>query len=100
MTVSRDTCISRKLALAGWDTVPAGATARYPRIKLDEDLLQDAQRVLLSSEPYRFRSRDLAELRALPIMRGKTLALIDGEMTSWYGNRAIAGLDYLRRFRG
>lgn len=100
MTVSRDTYISRTLALAGWDTVPAGATARYPRIKLDEDLLQDAQRVLLSSEPYRFRSRDLAELRALPIMRGKTLALIDGEMTSWYGNRAIAGLDYLRRFRG
>lgn len=99
MTVSRDTYISRTLALAGWDTVPAGATARYPQIMLDEDLLQDAQRVLLSSEPYRFRDRDLEELRALPIMRGKTLALIDGEMTSWYGNRAIAGLDYLRRLR-
>jgi hypothetical protein len=25
--------------------------------------------------------------------------LIDGEMTSWYGSRAIEGLRYLREFR-
>jgi len=99
MTVSRDTYISRTLALAGWDTVPACATARYPRVELDQNLLQDAELVLLSSEPYRFRERHVAELRALPAMRGKSLAQIDGEMTSWYGSRAIAGMDYLRRFR-
>jgi ABC-type Fe3+-hydroxamate transport system substrate-binding protein len=99
MTVARDTYISRTLALVGWDTVPANATARYPQVKLDETLPQDAELVLLSSEPYRFRDRDLAELRALPAMRGKTVALIDGEMTSWYGSRAIAGMDYLRRLR-
>ncbi|HEY5293501.1 MAG TPA: helical backbone metal receptor [Burkholderiales bacterium] len=99
MAVARDTYISRTLALAGWDTVPANATARYPQVKLNEALLRDAELVLLSSEPYRFRDRDLAELRALPVMRGKTVALIDGEMTSWYGSRAVAGMDYLRRFR-
>lgn len=99
MTVSRDTYISRTLALAGWDTVPADATARYPTVKLEQALLQDAELVLLSSEPYRFRARHVAELRALPVMRGKTMALIDGEMTSWYGSRAIAGMDYLRRLR-
>ena len=99
MTVSRDTYISRTLALAGWDTLPAGATARYPEVKLDETLLRDAELVLLSSEPYRFRDRDLAQLRALPVMRGKTVALIDGAATSWYGSRAIAGLDTLRRLR-
>ena len=99
MAVARDTYISRSLALAAWDTVPAKATARYPQVKLDEALLQHAQLVLLSSEPYRFRERDLAELRALPAMAGKTVALIDGEMTSWYGSRAIAGMDYLRGFR-
>jgi ABC-type Fe3+-hydroxamate transport system substrate-binding protein len=99
MTVARDTYISRTLALAGWDTVPASATARYPQVKLNETLPQDAELVLLSSEPYRFRARHVAELHALPAMRGKTVALIDGEMTSWYGSRAIAGMDYLRRFR-
>ena len=99
MAVARDTYISRTLALAGWDTVPANATARYPQVTLDEALLQHAQLVLLSSEPYRFRDRDLAELRALPVMRGKTVALIDGEATSWYGSRAVAGMDYLRGLR-
>ena len=99
MTVARDTYISRTLALAGWDTVPAGATARYPRVQLDQAVLQDVQRVLFSSEPYRFRAKHIAELRALAVMRGKTVALIDGEMTSWYGSRAIAGMDYLRRLR-
>ncbi len=99
MTVARDTYISRTLALAGWDTVPASATARYPQVKLDETLPQDAELVLLSSEPYRFRARHVAELHVLPAMRGKTVALIDGEMTSWYGSRAIAGMDYLRRLR-
>ena len=99
MAVARDTYISRTLALAGWDTLPDDAAARYPQVKLDAALLQDAELVLLSSEPYRFRDRDLAELRALPAMRGKTVALIDGEATSWYGSRAIAGLDYLLGLR-
>ena len=99
MAVSRDTYISRMLALAGWDSVPAEAAARYPEVQLDAALLHGTERVLLSTEPYRFRERDLAALRALPAMRGRSVELIDGEMTSWYGSRAIAGLDYLRRLR-
>jgi len=99
MTVARDTYISRTLALAGWDTVPAQSTDRYPRVELDQALLRDTDRVLLASEPYRFGARHAADLRALPVMQGKPVALIDGEMTSWYGSRAIAGMDYLRRLR-
>ncbi len=99
MTVARDTYISRTLALAGWDSVPANATVRYPELELDQALLQQTELVLLASEPYRFRERNAAELRALPALRGRTVTLIDGEMTSWYGSRAIAGMDYLRRFR-
>ena len=98
MTVARDTYIARTLALAGWDTVPANAAERYPRVQL-EQASQDAQFVLLASEPYRFRARDAAELRALPALHAKAVALVDAEMTSWYGSRAIAGLDYLRRER-
>jgi len=57
-----------------------------------------AQLFLTEREPYRFRARHVAELQALAAMRGKTVALIDGEMTSWYGPRAIAGLGYLADF--
>jgi len=33
------------------------------------------------------------------LLAKKKIALIDGEMTAWYGSRAIEGLGYLRRFR-
>jgi len=99
MTVSRDTYISRMLALVNWETVPAGSAERYPTIELDGAVLDEADTVLLSSEPFMFREKHLAEMRALPALRGKKIALIDGEMTSWYGSRAIKGLAYLRRFR-
>jgi len=99
MTVSRDTYISRTLGLVNWLTVPETAADRYPEIALDETTLAGVGVVLASSEPFPFRARDVDALRALPELRGRAVALIDGEMTSWYGSRAIAGLEYLPRFR-
>ena len=99
MTVSRDTYVSRMLALVKWETVPEQCSARYPEIRLDSAVLDEAGPVLLSSEPYPFRERHIAELRAHPLLAQKKIALIDGEMTAWYGSRAIEGLRYLRRFR-
>ncbi len=93
MTVSSDTYISRTLALFGWHTVPAGADERYPTVDLAEC---DVERVLLSSEPFHFKEEHVGEVEAL--VPGAAVSLIDGEMTSWYGSRAIAGLDYLARF--
>ena len=99
MTVSRDTYISCTLALFNWHTTPEVAADRYPEIALDAATLASVDVVLLSTEPYMFREEHVAQLQALPELRGKRVALIDGEMTSWYGSRAIAGLDYLARFR-
>ena len=93
MTVSRDTYVSRMLALFGLQTLPAAAEARYP--KLDSLEVKGAEQVLLSTEPYRFREAHREELQRrlkLPVF------LIDGEMTSWYGSRAIRGLRYLSDF--
>ena len=107
--------------------VPTVGAARYPQVDLRAAAAQ-ADLVLLSSEPYRFRERHVAELRralAPPAQgvvgedraageqgaaggqgaarrgarAGPRVALIDGEMTSWYGSRAIAGLAYLPRLR-
>lgn len=93
MTVSRDTYISRTLALFGMQTLPATAKERYPR--LSDLRLQGIDAVLLSTEPYRFGERHRAQVEELA---GCPAHLVDGEMTSWYGPRAIAGLAYLKAF--
>jgi ABC-type Fe3+-hydroxamate transport system substrate-binding protein len=113
MTVSRETYISRTLAAVGWDTAGSDGKDRYPKIGLAPGMLESVDRILLSSEPYAFRQRDLDEIRQM-LAAGNThfvptpveefdspviVSLIDGEMTSWYGSRAIAGMEYLSRLR-
>lgn len=104
MTVSRDTYIARTLAAVGWDTVDVAGNERYPKIRLTPELLPGLDRVLLSSEPYAFRDKHIEEVKQLllpfTVHRSPiTVSLIDGEMTSWYGSRAIEGLRYLRGLR-
>ncbi|MGN6828892.1 helical backbone metal receptor [Paucibacter sp. M5-1] len=99
MTVARDTYIARMLAQVGWQSWPAvegGETgaARYPVLAGTEPWLGQIDRVLLSSEPYRFDETHLALAQALcPQAR---VQLVDGELLSWYGPRAAQGLAYLR----
>ncbi|WER46150.1 helical backbone metal receptor [Cupriavidus sp. WKF15] len=107
MTVSRDTYISRMLALVNWQTWPEAApqacadgdcsrpnTAgeRYPSFRWNDALVRGLDEVLLSTEPYRF-TEDHAD--ALERQLGKPVQLVDGEMLSWYGSRAIEGVRYL-----
>ena len=102
MTVSPDTYIARMLAIAGWTTVPREAETRYPLVDGSDMGALDIDLCLLSSEPYPFRDIHLQEVRTL-VGRAE-VRLVDGEMLSWYGSRAISGLDYLaqlaRQIRG
>jgi ABC-type Fe3+-hydroxamate transport system substrate-binding protein len=98
MTVAPDTYIANTLRLVGWETLPASATQRYPVVEVDAALLAETDWVLFSTEPYRFKREDLAEFARQYDWPMDKLRLIDGEMTSWYGSRAIMGLDYLSRF--
>jgi len=107
MTISRDTYIARTLESVGWDRIDVGSPDRYPTLYL-ESVLGRVDRVLLSSEPYAFRQRDVEAVReamnvsspvpghAVPTV---TVSLIDAEMTSWYGSRAIEGMRYLASLR-
>lgn len=99
MTVARDTYISRMLARIGWRTLPEreggpSGAARYPVLDEAEPWLAGVQRVLLSSEPFSFEPRHLAAAQAL--CPQATVQRVDGELLSWYGPRAVAGLAYLR----
>jgi ABC-type Fe3+-hydroxamate transport system substrate-binding protein len=98
MGVSRDTYIARTLALVGWETLPAEAETRYPVLELGRSLLDAADLILFGSEPYRFQSADLDAFAQDYACPPEKLRLIDGEMTSWYGSRAIQGLRDLGQF--
>jgi len=92
MTVSADTYIAAMLAELDW-RVPALEDVRYPRFAWSSALVEGLDAVLLSTEPYRF-TQDHAD--ALERQLGIPVLLVDGEMMSWYGTRALAGLRYLR----
>jgi len=103
MTVSSETYIAQTLALFGWQTQPSSfgnpegdkrTRVRYPEVDLAD--FSDVDRILLSSEPFHFKEHHVREVEGL--VPGATVSLIDGEMTSWYGSRAIRGLDYVAKF--
>ncbi len=70
---------------------------RYP--ELTDDIIQSLspQLILLSSEPYPFQEKHIAELQQLvPHAR---ILLVDGEMFSWYGSRLIKAPAYFNALR-
>jgi len=95
MSVAKDTYIAAMLAELGW-RIPDLGEARYPRFEWSEQLVGQLDAVLLSTEPYRFTE---AHADALEKQIGIPVFLVDGEMMSWYGSRALAGLRYLRELR-
>ncbi len=68
---------------------------RYPQIILDD--LNDAEVILLSSEPYPFTSEDVDFFTARnPYQR---VYLVNGKMFSWYGSRMKYALAYFKKLR-
>ncbi|HTD04813.1 helical backbone metal receptor [Undibacterium sp.] len=93
MSVARDTYIANMLDLIGWKTWQSPSSdKRYPVFEWSDGLLHSIDAVLLSSEPYRFTEE---HVDALEKQIGKPVYLVDGELISWYGSRAIQGLRYL-----
>ncbi len=98
MTISRDTYVSAMLETVGWKTLPVQAEKRYPEVAADDTIWRSAERVFLSSEPYSFGDEHIEELRR-SMQLTQPIELINGECVSWYGVRAIAGLNYLADLR-
>jgi ABC-type Fe3+-hydroxamate transport system substrate-binding protein len=97
MSVSADTYIAAMLAQLGWKVPRLTSDAtRYPRFAWSDELVAGLDAVLLSTEPYRFTEE---HADALERQLGIPVFLLDGEMMSWYGSRALAGLRYLRDVR-
>ena len=99
MTVTRATYIADMLAQVGLDVRVPPSERRYPEIDWAAWPPRPDDVVLFSSEPYRFDERHAQAFAREYGLAPQRCRTIDGEMTSWYGPRAIEGLRYLVRLR-
>jgi len=91
MVVGGLTFVNTMLSEAGFDNVFANEP-RYPSIELEHPSLQKVDLFLLSSEPFPFgASHQEALQKQFP---KKQVALINGELMSWYGSRLLKSYDY------
>lgn len=93
MVAGKKTFINDMMERAGFENA-FGDRERYPEILLEELAVENPPVILLSSEPYLFRKKHLAEFRdACP---RSIILLIDGDMFSWYGSRLLKAPAYFR----
>ena len=96
MVAAAGTFIDDLLRRAGFANVFANQ-ARYPEITAEQLAAAAPQRILLSSEPYPFGEKHVAEFQA--ICPGAAVDIVDGELFSWYGSRLRQSAAYFSRLR-
>lgn len=92
MSVGRDTFISNMITTIGWQNVLSDYE-RYPEITLEALKEYRPEMVLLSSEPFPFKEKHIAEVKE--VLPDTEVKLVDGEMFSWYGSRMLKAIGYL-----
>lgn len=93
MSAGGDTFINEMMQTAGFENVFANES-RYPVVHTGILQQKNPALVLLSSEPFPFRNKHIAELTE--IVPGARILLADGEIFSWYGSRLLHAPDYIR----
>jgi len=96
MVTANGTFINDMLARAGFTNVFAHLS-RYPEITAEQLAATSPERIFLSSEPYPFAEKHLAEFQQLCPMA--KVEIVDGELFSWYGSRLLKSAEYLRQLR-
>jgi ABC-type Fe3+-hydroxamate transport system substrate-binding protein len=96
MSVGHDTYIHSVLSHWNLENVYSDQT-RYPKTSLHELSLKKPDVILLSSEPYPFKEKHIAEVSQF--CPGADVILINGEWFSWYGSRMLHAFKQLNLFR-
>ena len=84
MSIGGDTFISDMLERAGYTNLLKNSS-RYPTLTEAELKVLQPDLLFLSSEPYPFAEKHLQKFQQL--LPHTKVALVDGEMFSWYGSR-------------
>ena len=84
MLAGQNTFINHLLNKCGLTNGFEDESSRYNEISKDEISKLNLDYIFLSSEPYPFKEKHIAELNEYTNAK---IILVDGEMFSWYGNR-------------
>ncbi len=91
MAAASGTFINEMMSAAGFQNIFSNKT-RYPEITLEELSTAQPQVILLSSEPFPFKEKHMAEIREQ--CPGSVVESADGELFSWYGSRMLQAVPY------
>ena len=97
MVAASGTFIDDMLGRAGFSNA-FGHLSRYPEITAAQLAEAAPVRIFLSSEPYPFTEKHLAEFQAS--CPGAQVQVVDGELFSWYGSRLRASATYFAQLSG
>lgn len=96
MSVGHDTYIHD--VLQNWQlTNLYGNKTRYPKTTLDELAAKNPDVILLSSEPFPFKQKHMAQIRE--VCPSSKIELVNGEWFSWYGSRMKPAFEWLNSWR-
>lgn len=96
MCAASGTFIDEMLRVAGWTNAFA-SLQRYPEISEEQIRESKPDWIFLSSEPYPFKEKHIAELQAL--VPDSRIILVDGELFSWYGSRLLHSAAYFSQLQ-
>lgn len=95
MVAANNTFIHHLLEQCGFKNVFAGdAFERYPEISPKQLADANPDVILLSSEPYPFKEKHIAEFQS--ICKDAKIVTVDGELFSWYGSRLLHAPEYFK----
>lgn len=93
MVAAKNTFIDAMLQSIGIDNVFKNYV-RYPEFSIADLKMFQPDVVFLSSEPYSFKQKHIAEFAE--IFPNSKIMLVDGEMFSWYGSRLRLAFKYFK----
>jgi ABC-type Fe3+-hydroxamate transport system substrate-binding protein len=93
MVAGKNTFIDSMLQKCGLTNV--FNTDRYPEIDANMLIKANPDVILLSSEPYPFKEKHIAEFKAL--LPSSIIKIVDGELFSWYGSRLLYAPPYFEK---
>ncbi|MFT2008503.1 helical backbone metal receptor [Pontibacter sp. 13R65] len=94
MAVGDNNIIDHMLHRCGFSNCFAHLS-RYPEITAEHLQQAHPTLILLSSEPYPFREKHIAEFKEM--CPQAVVKVVDGEMFSWYGSRLLQAPAYLQK---
>jgi ABC-type Fe3+-hydroxamate transport system substrate-binding protein len=96
MAVGGNTFIDEMLHSCGFINL-LSPRPRYPELSAEDIRQLNPRLILLSSEPYPFKEKHIAEFKA--ICPEAQVMIVDGEMFSWYGSRLLQAVPYFEQLQ-